>query len=132
MAATDGEDLVDGALVRKRPQVFEALVIDDLGYVQQCREEMEVPFPLLAERYEHRSVLPSSNLPFSQWEQIFRDPMTTVAAIDRLMHHSVIVELNIPSYRLDTAKRAQRRLDVLRRFEHGGFLNFLVRKCNCR
>lgn len=86
---------------------FEALIIDDLGYVQQSREEMEVLFTLLAERYERSSVLLSSNLAFSQWEQIFKDPMTTAAAIDRLVHHSVIVELNISSYRLDAAKRSQ-------------------------
>jgi len=83
---------------------FEALIIDDLGYVQQSREEMEVLFTLLAERYERGSVLLSSNLPFSQWEQIFKDPMTTAAAIDRLIHHSVVIELNIPSFRLDAAK----------------------------
>ena len=70
-------------------------------------DQFEVLFTLLAERYECSSVLPSSNLPFSQWEQIFRDSMTTAVAIDRLVHHSVIVELNIPSYRLDAAKRAQ-------------------------
>jgi DNA replication protein DnaC len=86
---------------------FEALIIDDLGYVQQSREEMEVLFTLLAERYERGSVLVSSNLPFSKWEQIFKDPMTTAAAIDRLIHHSVIVELNIPSYRLEQAKKNQ-------------------------
>ena len=83
---------------------FEALIIDDLGYVQQSREEMEVLFTLLAERYERGSVMLTSNLPFSQWTAIFKDPMTTAAAIDRLVHHSVIVELNIPSYRLETAK----------------------------
>jgi DNA replication protein DnaC len=83
---------------------FVALVIDDLGYVQQSREEMEVLFTLLAERYERGSVLLTSNLPFSQWTAIFKDPMTTAAAIDRLVHHSVIVELNVPSYRLETAK----------------------------
>jgi DNA replication protein DnaC len=88
----------------KRLASFEALIIDDLGYVQQSREEMEVLFTLLAERYERGSVLLTSNLPFSQWEKIFKDPMTTAAAIDRLVHHSVIVELNIPSYRLETAK----------------------------
>jgi DNA replication protein DnaC len=59
---------------------------------------MEVLFTLLSERYERGSVLLSSNLPFSKWEQIFKDPMTTAAAIDRLIHHSVIIELNIPSY----------------------------------
>ena len=84
---------------------YEALVIDDLGYVQQSREEMEVLFTLLAERYERGSVLISSNLPFSKWEVIFKDPMTTAAAIDRLVHHSVILELNIPSYRMEQAKK---------------------------
>lgn len=84
---------------------YEALVIDDLGYVQQSREEMEVLFTLLAERYETGSVLISSNLPFSKWEAIFKDPMTTAAAIDRLVHHSVILELNIPSYRMEQAKK---------------------------
>lgn len=91
----------------KRLAGFEALVIDDLGYVQQSREEMEVLFTLLAERYERQSVLLTSNLPFGKWEQIFKDPMTTAAAIDRLVHHSVIIELNIPSYRLEQAKRAK-------------------------
>ena len=84
---------------------YEALVIDDLGYVQQDREEMEVLFTLLAERYERGSVLISSNLPFSKWEAIFKDPMTTAAVIDRLVHHSVILELNIPSYRMEQAKK---------------------------
>jgi DNA replication protein DnaC len=92
----------------KRLASFEALIIDDLGYVQQSREEMEVLFTLLAERYERGSVLLSSNLAFSQWEQIFKDPMTTAAAIDRLVHHSVIIELNIPSYRLETAKNTRK------------------------
>jgi DNA replication protein DnaC len=84
---------------------WEGLLIDDLGYVQQSREEMEVLFTLLAERYERGSVLLTSNLAFSQWEQIFKDPMTTAAAIDRLVHHSVIVEMNVPSYRAESAKR---------------------------
>jgi DNA replication protein DnaC len=84
---------------------YEALLIDDLGYVQQSREEMEVLFTLLAERYERGSVLISSNLPFSKWEAIFKDPLTTVAAIDRLVHHSIILELNIPSYRMEQAKK---------------------------
>src|SRR5262249_57018339 len=68
---------------------------------------MEVLFTLLAERYERGSVWLTSNLPFSQWEQIFRDPMTTAAAIDRLVHHSVILELNLPSYRLEQAKKTK-------------------------
>jgi len=89
----------------RRLDKFEALIIDDIGYVQQSREEMEVLFTLLAHRYEHRSVLLTSNLVFSQWEQIFKDPMTTAAAIDRVVHHSVILELNVPSYRMAAAQK---------------------------
>lgn len=84
---------------------FEALIIDDIGYVQQSREEMEVLFTLLAARYERGSVLLTSNLSFSKWECIFKDPMTTAAAIDRLVHHSVILELNVPSYRMEQAQK---------------------------
>lgn len=87
---------------------FEGLIIDDLGYVQQSREEMEVLFTLLAERYERGSVMLTSNLAFSKWDQIFKDAMTTAAAIDRLVHHSVIIELNVPSYRVETAKKTKR------------------------
>ena len=90
---------------------YEGLVIDDLGYVQQSRDEMEVLFALLAERYERGSVMISSNLPFSKWEAIFKDPMTTAAAIDRLVHHSVILELNIPSYRIEQAKKNQSKTE---------------------
>lgn len=89
----------------KRLAGYEALILDDLGYVQQTREEMEVLFTLLAERYERGSVMITSNLPFSKWEAIFKDPMTTAAAIDRLVHHSVILELNLPSYRMEQAKK---------------------------
>jgi DNA replication protein DnaC len=91
----------------KRYSGYEALILDDLGYVQQSREEMEVLFVLLAERYERGSVLLTSNLPFSGWESIFKDAMTTAAAIDRLVHHSVIIELNVPSYRAEQAKKAK-------------------------
>ena len=87
---------------------FDALLIDDLGYVQHSRQEMEVLFNLLAHRYERGSVLITSNLPFSRWEEIFKDPMTTAAAIDRLVHHSVILELNISSYRLEASKKKRR------------------------
>jgi DNA replication protein DnaC len=93
--------------VLKQLSGYAALIIDDLGYVQQSREEMEVLFTLLAERYERGSVLLTSNLPFSGWEAIFKDPMTTAAAIDRLVHHSVIVELNVPSYRAEQAKKSR-------------------------
>lgn len=88
----------------KKLSRYDALIIDDIGYVQQSREEMEVLFTLLADRYENRSVIITSNLSFSDWEKIFKDPMTTAAAIDRLVHHSIILELNLPSYRLEKAK----------------------------
>lgn len=91
----------------KRLAGYDALILDDLGYVQQSREEMEVLFTLLAERYERGSVMLTSNLPFSKWEAIFKDPMTTAAAIDRLVHHSVILELNLPSYRMEQAKKSK-------------------------
>ena len=84
---------------------FDVLMIDDFGYVKQNREEMEVLFTLLAYRYERGSVLITSNLPFSKWEVIFKDPMTTAAAIDRLVHHSVILELNVNSYRAEQARK---------------------------
>jgi DNA replication protein DnaC len=93
--------------VLKRLSGYEVLILDDLGYVQQSREEMEVLFTLLAERYERGSVLLTSNLPFSGWEAIFKDAMTTAAAIDSLVHHCVIVELNIASYRAEQAKKAK-------------------------
>lgn len=94
--------------VLKKFSKYELIVIDDIGYVQQSREEMEVLFTLLADRYERGSIMLTSNLPFSQWEQIFKDPMTTAAAIDRLVHHSVILELNLPSYRLEESKKEKK------------------------
>jgi DNA replication protein DnaC len=93
----------------KKLALFDVLIIDDIGYVQQDRQEMEVLFTLLAARYERGSVMLTSNLPFSKWEAIFKDPMTTAAAIDRLVHHSVILELNVPSYRMEHAQDKNRK-----------------------
>jgi DNA replication protein DnaC len=90
--------------VLRKLDKFDAVILDDLGYVQQSREEMEVLFTFLAERYERRSVLISSNLVFSQWDQIFKDPMTTAAAVDRVVHHSTIIELTGPSVRSEQAQ----------------------------
>ena len=66
---------------------------------------MEILFTLLSHRYERRSILLTSNLVFSDWEKIFKDPLTTAAAIDRVVHHSVILELNVSSYRMEAAKK---------------------------
>ena len=87
----------------KKLDRYDVLILDDIGYVQQNREEMEVLFTLLAERYERRSLLISSNLVFSQWDQIFKDPLTTMAAIDRLVHHSIILEFDGVSQRVKKA-----------------------------
>ncbi len=89
---------------------FDAVIIDDIGYVQQSREEMEVLFTFLADRYEQGSLMITSNLPFSKWEQIFKDPMTTAAAIDRIVHHSTILELNVESYRMAQAQAKKETL----------------------
>jgi DNA replication protein DnaC len=85
---------------------YALVILDDIGYVQHDREEMEVLFTLLAERYERRSVGLSTNLVFSDWERIFKDPLTTLAAIDRVVHHAVILDLmQMDSYRAQAATR---------------------------
>jgi DNA replication protein DnaC len=90
--------------LRKLDQ-FAVLILDDVGYVQQSPEEAEILFTLLAERYERRSVFITSNLIFAHWDRIFRDQMATAAAIDRLVHHSVLLEFDVPSFRTEHAKR---------------------------
>ena len=128
------------ARLLKRLAKFRPLILDDIGYVQQDREEMEVLFTLLAERYERGSIILTSNLPFSKWEKIFKDPMTTAAAIDRLVHHSIILELNVASYRLEQSKKNKARavpsnwngtllrdLDYLTNVNDARYLDMLVR-----
>jgi DNA replication protein DnaC len=116
---TTTASLVQRLLAAKRdlrlPQVlaqldrFACLILDDIGYVQHDRDEMEVLFTLLAERYERRSVAISTNLVFSDWQRIFKDPMTTLAAIDRVVHHSVILDLMaLESYRAQEATTHRR------------------------
>jgi len=83
---------------------FDAVLLDDIGYVQQSRDEMEVLFTFLAERYERRTVIITSNLVFSEWDRIFKDPMTTAAAIDRLVHHAIVLELTGKSIRVEQAQ----------------------------
>ena len=85
--------------------LYHAVILDDIGYVQQSRDEMEVLFTFLAERYERKSVLITSNLVFSDWIRIFKDPMTTAAAIDRLIHHAVILEMTGTSFRNEAARK---------------------------
>lgn len=94
----------------RKLDLYDLVVLDDLGYVQQSPEEAEILFTLVSERYERRSLMITSNLVFSEWERIFRNAMATAAAIDRIVHHSVIFEFaNVITYRnpeADTAARA--------------------------
>ncbi|HLV97492.1 MAG TPA: IS21-like element helper ATPase IstB [Ktedonobacterales bacterium] len=84
---------------------FSCVILDDIGYVKQDREEMEVLFTFLAERYERRSVMITTNLVFSEWDQIFKNPMTTMAALDRVVHHSVILDMmGLESFRARAAQ----------------------------
>jgi DNA replication protein DnaC len=87
----------------KKLDRFEILIIDDISYTACSREETDVLFQLLSERYEMRSILVTSNLPFAKWDSIFRDTMTATAAIDRLVHHASILELNAESYRMSNS-----------------------------
>ena len=89
----------------RKLDLFELIILDDIGYVGQSPDEAEVLFTLMAERYERRSLLITSNLVFSQWDRIFKNPMATAAAIDRLVHHAVLLEFDVPSYRTEVAKK---------------------------
>ena len=107
--------LVQDLLVAKRDlnlpralrklDLFELIILDDIGYVGQSSDEAEVLFTLMAERYERRSMLITSNLVFSQWDRIFKNPMATAAAIDRLVHHAVILEFDVSSFRTEDARK---------------------------
>ena len=106
----------DLALPRQLRQLdnYDFLLLDDLGYLPQGAEESEVLFTLIAERYERRSLGITSNLVFSQWEHIFANPMATAAAIDRMVHHSVILEFDVPSYRTGVALQRGQEQEVNR------------------
>lgn len=101
-------DLKLNEFIRKLDH-FEILLIDDISYIPCVREETDVLFTLLSARYEMRSVLVTSNLAFNQWDTIFKDKMTTTAAIDRLVHHATILELNAESYRISEAKQTKEK-----------------------
>jgi DNA replication protein DnaC len=86
---------------------FDLIILDDLSYVRKDQAETSVLFELIAERYERKSLLITANQPFSGWNNVFPDPGMTVAAIDRLVHHSTIFELNVESYRRRKASDKQ-------------------------
>lgn len=86
---------------------FDLLILDDISYVRRDQAETSVLFELIAERYERKSLAITANTPFSQWAEVFVDPAMTLAAVDRLVHHSTILEMNVESYRRRTAQAAQ-------------------------
>jgi len=92
-------------LYMKKLDRFDVIILDDISYVPYEKHEMDVLFIFLSQRYEQKSTVITSNLVFSDWQQIFKDEMTTAATIDRLVHHSIILELNAESYRMANAKR---------------------------
>ena len=84
---------------------FDLLILDDLSYVRKDQAETSVLFELIAERYEHKSLAVTANTPFSQWGDVFVEPAMTLAAVDRLVHHSTILEMNVESYRRRSAQQ---------------------------
>ena len=111
-------DLIQKPQVARRDLALEAaiekldkyhlLILDDLAYVAKDQAETSVLFELISARYERRSLLIAANQPFGEWEKIFPDHAMTLAAIDRLVHHGAIFEMNVDSYRRKSAiKKAQ-------------------------
>ncbi len=90
---------------------YDVLILDDFGYVQKNHDETSVLFELISDRYEKKSIIITCNHPFSAWEAIFKDKTMAVAAIDRLVHHSTILQINGRSYRqseaLDRSKKTK-------------------------
>jgi DNA replication protein DnaC len=100
---------------------FACLLLDDIGYVQHDQDEMEILFTMLSERYERKSVMISTNLVFSEWTRIFKSPMTTMAAIDRVVHHSVILDLMaMESYRAKEATITNQQATTMKQDETNG------------
>ena len=102
-------DLVQRLQVARRELALEAaiakfdkyhlLVLDDIAYVSKDQAETSVLFELIGSRYERRSLLITANQPFGEWGKVFPDQAMTLAAIDRLVHHATILEMNVESYR---------------------------------
>lgn len=88
---------------------YHLLVLDDLAYVTKDQAETSVLFELISARYERRSTLITANQPFGEWNRVFPDPAMTLAAVDRLVHHATIFEMNVESYRRRSAIQRQSR-----------------------
>lgn len=105
------QDLKLAAAIEKLDK-YHLLILDDLSYVQKSQAETSVIFELISARYERRSLLITANQPFGTWDSIFPDPAMTVAAVDRLVHHSIILEMNTKSYRRKVAEADSPRATV--------------------
>ena len=88
---------------------FDLLVLDDLAYVTKDQAETSVLFEFISARYERRSIMITANQPFGEWNRVFPDPAMTLAAVDRLVHHATIFEMNVESYRRRSALEAKRQ-----------------------
>jgi DNA replication protein DnaC len=88
---------------------FDLLILDDLAYVTKDQAETSVLFELISARYERRSIMITANQPFGEWNKVFQDPAMTLAAVDRLVHHATIFEMNVESYRRRAALEAKRQ-----------------------
>lgn len=88
---------------------FDLLILDDLAYVTKDQAETSVLFELICARYERRSIMITANQPFGEWNRVFPDPAMTLAAVDRLVHHATIFEMNVESYRRRSAMEAKRQ-----------------------
>jgi DNA replication protein DnaC len=114
---TRTSDLVQKLQIARRELTLEAaiarldkyhlLILDDLAYVTKDQAETSVLFELISARYEQRSMLITANQPFGEWNRIFPDPAMTLAAVDRLVHHATIFEMNVESYRRRSALQRQ-------------------------
>ena len=96
---------------------YDLLVLDDLSYVRRDQAETSVLFELISRRYERRSLLINANQPFAAWNSVFPDPAMTIAAIDRLVHHAVVVEMNVESYRQRSAATRKSRAAAARKMD---------------
>ena len=92
----------------KKMEKYDLIILDELGYIPFEREATNLLFQFLAEQYERRSLLITTNLAFSQWDQIFKDKQTTVAAVDRLIHHSHVIQFHGESYRLKSSQKEKK------------------------
>ena len=97
---TEAKNAYRLSLKMKQLKRFDLIICDELGYIPFDRTGTDLLFQVVAARYEHGSMIITTNLPFSEWTKVFHDSATAAAVIDRLVHHSVIIQMTGESYRL--------------------------------